>query len=389
MLVENLPVPLDRRVWQECQALERAGYDVAVVCPRGADRNGEPFVRTGSVEIHRFPPRPSSGGARGYLVEYAWALWQMWRIARRLAAKRRFDVVHACNPPDLLFLPALSLRRRGARFVFDQHDLVPELYLSRFGRGRDLVYRITRLLERLAYRLADVVLATNESYREIAVARGGKDPGRVFVVRNGPDLTQFRPGEPESGLRRGKAHLLAYLGVMGPQDGVDHALRALALLQRRRHDWHAVFIGDGDVLPELRRLAGELGLHEDVEFAGWRGDDDLRRILSTSDVCLAPEPRSPLNDVSTMTKVAEYMAMRRPVVAYDLVETRRTAGDAALYAHDEEGLAACIDELLDDPARRQAMGALGRNRVETMLAWEHSERVLLQAYEAAVAAPRR
>ena len=309
---------------------------------------------------------------------------------RRLARGRPFDVVQACNPPDFLLLPAWPLKRRGARLVFDHHDLVPELYLSRFGGRRDVLYLITRALERLTFRLADVVIATNESYRRIALTRGRKRPEDVFVVRNGPDLARLRPTDPDPSLKRGRPHLLAYVGVIAPQDGVDHALRALAALHERRDDWRAVFVGDGDALEDMRRLADELGLCEAVEFAGWQGDEGVRRVLSSADVCLSPEPRSPLNDASTMIKVAEYMAMGTPVVCYDLVESRATAGDAALYAEpdDVHAFAAAIAELLDDPDRRAAMGAAGRARVEQTLAWEHSERVLLEAYERALSGSR-
>jgi glycosyltransferase involved in cell wall biosynthesis len=234
------------------------------------------------------------------------------------------------------------------------------------------------------------VIATNESYRAVALRRGRKRPEDVFVVRNGPDLARLRPGEPDPSLRAGRAHLLAYVGVIAPQDGVDHALRALALLRERRRDWRAVFAGEGDALPELRRLASELGLSDDVEFVGWLDDEGVRRLLSTADVCVSPEPASPLNDASTMIKVAEYMAMGRPVVCYDLAESRATAGDAAVYAraNDEGALADAIAGLLDDPNRREAMGRAGRLRVERVLAWEHSEGALLDAYERVIGMTR-
>jgi glycosyltransferase involved in cell wall biosynthesis len=257
------------------------------------------------------------------------------------------------------------------------------MYLSRFERGRDLFYRLTLLFERLAFRLADVVIATNESYRRIALTRGGKRPQDVFVVRSAPDLARFHAVAPDPSLKKGRPHLLAYLGVMGPQDGIDYALRALALLRERRTDWHAVFIGDGDVLADMRRLAADLGLGEYVEFTGRVPDEDVMRILSTTDVCLAPDPKKPHNDLSTMNKILEYMALARPIVSYDLVEARVSAGDAALYAeaNDAESFARCIDELLDNPARRATMGAAGRARLEQKLSWEHSERALLEAYK--------
>jgi glycosyltransferase involved in cell wall biosynthesis len=300
--------------------------------------------------------------------------------------ERPFDLVHACNPPDFLLLVAWPLKRRGARFLFDHHDLVPELYLSRFGGEKDVLYRLTRALERATFHLADVVISTNESYRRIALTRGGKRPEDVFVVRSAPDLSRFREVEPDPGLKRGRRHLLAYLGTMGPQDGVDHAVRALAALRPRRDDdWRAVFVGGGDMLEPMRELAVECSLGDIVEFTGRVPDDDVIRVLSTADVCLAPDPKSPLNDVSTMTKIVEYMAMGRPIVSYDLAESKVSAGDAAIYAEadDVDSFAACIDTLLDDPDRRAAMSAEARTRIEA-LSWQHSERALLAAYERAL-----
>jgi glycosyltransferase involved in cell wall biosynthesis len=388
IISENAPVPADRRVWNISRSLAAAGWEVVIACAMGADRDSEPYEVLEGIEIHRYPLRPA-GNALGYAREYAQALWRLRRLVRKLASERHFDVVHACNPPDVLLLAARSLRRRGTRFVFDHHDLVPELYRSRFGRGEDLGYRATLLAERIAYRMADVSLATNGSYARVAVERGGMDPEDVFVVRNGPDLARFRPVDPDPTWKRGRAHLISYLGIMGPQDGVDHALRALAALRALRDDWHAVFIGDGDALPAMRALVDELGLADHVEFAGWRGDDDIRLILSTSDVCLAPDPPSPLNDVSTMIKIPEYMALGRAIASYALHESRVSAGDAALYAApgDPDSLGRCVAELLDDPQLRERMGAQARERVERELAWQHSEGALLAAYARVLSRP--
>jgi glycosyltransferase involved in cell wall biosynthesis len=382
ILVENLSVPRDRRVWQESLALTRAGYEVVVVCPQGTDADREPYELREGVEIHRYRAAPADGSMAGYAREYGWAVWRTARLALRLARRRRFDVVQACNPPDLLLLAVLPLRLRGTRFVFDHHDLVPELYRARFGERHRLLYRAAVGLERLAFALADVVIATNESFRRVAITRGHKRPEDVFVVRNGPDPERFRPRETDGAWRR-RRHLLGYVGTMGPQDGVDHALRALAALAARRRDWHAVFAGDGDALPGLVRLAEELGIADMVEFPGFLDQDEVIGLLAAANVCLAPEPRNPLNDASTLIKVAEYMAVARPVVCFDLVESRVTAADAAVYAraNDEQSFAACVDELLDDPDRAAAMGASGRARVEERLAWAHSERELLAAYE--------
>ncbi|MGR6912903.1 glycosyltransferase family 4 protein [[Actinomadura] parvosata] len=385
VLVENLSVPLDRRVWQESTALRQAGWEVHVICPKGAKQDTEAEVVIDGIHIHRYPLRAATGGPVRFVREYGSALWHTLRIARRLG---RFDVVHGCNPPDLFFLVALAMRWRGTRFVFDQHDLVPELYLSRFGRGKDLLYRAVLLAERLTYRAAHVVIATNESYRAIALTRGGKRPDDVFVVRSAPVVERFHQVPADESVRRGKPYLLCYLGVMGPQDGVDYALRSLARLrgEHGRTDWHAVFVGGGDTFDAMVALARELGLDDCIEFTGRIPDEDLMRYLSTADVCLSPDPLNPLNDVSTMNKVMEYMAMSRPIVSFELREARVSAGEAALYApaNDESEFAKLIARLLDDPDERRRMGEIGRERVAGPLSWEHSKTALLAAYEAAV-----
>jgi glycosyltransferase involved in cell wall biosynthesis len=385
ILVENLSVPFDRRVWQESKALRAAGWDVHVICPQGTKRDTEPFAEIDGIKIHRYPLRAATGGPRGYLQEYGSALWHTWRLARRIRRGfGRIDVVHACNPPDLFYLIAKRLKRKGARFVFDQHDLVPELYLSRFDRGQDLLYRAVCRVERATYRAADVVIATNESYREVAIRRGGKRPDDVFVVRSAPAVERFRQVPPDETIKRGKPYLLCYLGVMGPQDGVDYALRALAKLRDElgRTDWHAAFVGAGDTFDAMVELAGRLGLAEQVTFTGRIPDEDLLRYLSTSDVCLSPDPLNPLNDVSTMNKIMEYMAMARPIVSFDLKEARVSAGEAAVYApaNDESQFAKLIAHLLDDPEQRATMGEIGRARVAGPLSWERSTEALLAAY---------
>ena len=382
-------MPFDRRVWQECTTLRDAGWQVEVICPQGSKRDTEREAEIDGVRIHRYPLRAATGGPVGYLREYGSALLHTLRLARKVGP---VDVVHACNPPDLLFLPALWLKRRGARFVFDQHDLVPELYLSRFDRGEDLLYRAVCAMERQTYRHADVVIATNESYRDVALRRGGKRPEDVFVVRSAPDVDRFRPVPAEPELKHGKPQLLCYLGVMGPQDGVDYALRALAKLRDElgRTDWHAVFIGSGDAFDAMVELAGQLGLSDQVEFTGRIPDADLARYLSTADVCLSPDPRNPLNDVSTMNKVLEYMAMSRPIVSFELREARVSAGDAAVYApaNDETAFAGLVAQLLDDPEERARMGKLGQERVNGPLSWRNSQQALLAAYASATAVPR-
>ncbi len=383
VLVENLSVPFDRRVFQESCALVDAGYRVTVICPQGPKQDSEPDVVVEGIHILRYPLRAAVGGAMGYPREYALALWHTLRLALRVRRRGRVDVVHACNPPDLFFLIALVLRSFGARFVFDHHDLVPELVLSRVGSGRSVLYWVARILERLTFAVADGVISTNESYREVAIRRGKTDPSDVVVVRSGPDLERFVRREPEPGLKQGKEYLLTYLGVMGPQDGVDYALRAVAHLYSVRRDFHCVFMGAGDALMDLYTLRSELGLSDVVEFPGRVSDEYVQRCLSTADVCLSPDPKSPLNDVSTMNKVVEYMAMGRPIVSFDLVEARVSAGEAAVYVTDDDevGFARAVGELLDNPEVRGRMGRYARDRVEKSLSWHESRRQLVGFYD--------
>ncbi len=364
-----------------------------VICPRGTKRDTEAFAEIEGVRIHRYPLTAATGGPAGYVREYGTALWSTLRIARRLSRQEPFDVVHACNPPDLLFLIALALRRSGARFLFDHHDLVPELFESRFEGGPRVLHHVSRLLEKATFRASDAVISTNESYRRAAIERGGLPPDRVRVVRSAPDLSRFVPVAPDPALKRGRPHLVCYLGVMGPQDGVDYALRALAHLRRDlgREDVSATFIGGGDAFDESVALARELGLDDMVEFTGRVPDETVQLLLSTADVCLSPDPLNPLNDVSSMNKVVEYMAMSRPLVSFELHEARVTAQEAAVYApaNDEAEFARLTAELLDDPERRARMGALGRQRVEDALSWEVSRGNLLEAYADLLARPPR
>jgi glycosyltransferase involved in cell wall biosynthesis len=385
MLVENLSVPFDRRVWQESRALVDAGFKVTVICPAGMSRDRELETVIEGVRILRFRLRAATGGPLGYLREYTLALFHTLRLAAGVRRTEPVDIVHACNPPDLLFLIALALRPFGARFVFDHHDLVPELFSSRFPRGGRILYWMTRFVERLTFATADGVISTNESYRRIAIERGKVAADRVVVVRSAPDLSRFVRRDPDTGLKRGKAHLLAYLGVMGPQDGVDYALRALKLLRDEigRDDVHCTFMGAGDSYDEMVSLSEQLGIADMVDFPGRVPDEFVHRCLSTADVCLSPDPLNPLNNVSTMNKVVEYMAMGRPLVSFDLIEARVSAGDAALYVppNDELVFANTVEALLNDPEKRSRMGEYGYRRVAQTLSWDVSRQALVQFYE--------
>ena len=385
-LIGNHALPKDRRVWQECRSVQGFGHRVIGVSPMGRlPGTDRPFDEVEGIPIHRFPLPTSEGGLASYGREFAEALWRGARVLRRVAQRERVDVVHAGNPPDFLLLAALSLKRSGTRLIFDHHDLSPEMYLGRSGR-RDPVYHVLRGLERITFLAADVVIATNDSFRDVAIERGGKCSEDVFVVRNGPDLTRFREVDPVPGLRRGKRYLLAYAGVMGRHDGIDLAVHALAALHRRRDDWHAVLAGDGEMREEAHDLAHRLGIGDVVDFPGWLPQERVLEILSSADVCLAPDPPSAANDRSTMIKVMEYMAVGRPMVSFALPESRVSAGAAARFASGDsvEDFARLVDELLDDPGARAAMGEEGRERVRRGLSWEHSERALRRAYERAL-----
>jgi glycosyltransferase involved in cell wall biosynthesis len=385
ILVENLSVPFDRRAWQEARTLTEAGYEVEVICPQGRTYDIASFEVLEGVRIHRYPLRPAERSLVGYVREYAIALWWTTKLLRKIASQAPVTFVHACNPPDFLLVAALLLRRGGTACIFDHHDLVPELYESRFGRAGGVAHAAARILEKLAFRLADVVISTNESYRQVAMERGGIAAQDVIVVRSGPDLSRFHRVEPDPQLRGNAAHVLAYVGVMGPQDGVDHALRALACLLKRRDDWRALFVGAGDVFEDMQALSRELGLAGHVEFLGRVPNEALLTVLSTADLALAPDPISPLNDLSTMNKIMEYMAVGVPIVSYDLRESRVSAADAATYVRsgDVSGMAAAIDELLSDAEQRDRMSVIGRARVAGELSWETSTANLLRAYQRA------
>ncbi len=384
ILVENLSVPFDRRVWQESCALRDAGFRVTVICPRGVHYDREPEVVIDGIRILRYPLKPATQGPLSYLREYSLALWHTSLLAIKVRREGPIDIVQACNPPDLLFVIAFFLKLAGARFVFDHHDLVPELLLSRFTGTHRILYASTRALERLTFAVADAVISTNESYREVALTRGKMTPERVVVVRSAPNVEKFKPTTPDDELRRGKPYLLAYVGVMGPQDGVDFALRAVKKLHTEcgRDDFHCIFMGGGDVLDEMIALSNELGIQDFVEFTGRVPDEFVQRCLSTADVCLSPDPLNPLNNVSTMNKVVEYMTMGKPIVSFDLHEAKVSAGPAARYVapNDTSAFAAAIDELLRDPEQRAAMGSVGKERVHKELSWEMSRRKLLELY---------
>jgi glycosyltransferase involved in cell wall biosynthesis len=384
IIVQNLPVPFDRRVWLECMALVEAGYDVSVVCPKG---DGDPdYAVLDDVALYKYRPYAPGGGALSFMFEYAYSfLATAWQV-RRARRRGRFDVVQACNPPDIFWPIGRWLRLRdGSRFVFDHHDLCPELFDSRFAAGHPVLRRGLVALERATFHTADQVISTNESYAKVAVRRGGRAPSQVTVVRTGPDPARLRRAEPEPAHRRGRRYLVAYIGVMGPQDGVDVAMRAAGHVVNGmgRTDIGYVFMGAGDSHDELVALRSELGLDDYVEMPGRVPDQTVVEVLSTADVGLSPDPKNPLNNVSTMNKTMEYMAFELPVLAFDLDETRVSAQEAAVYVteHTPEAYARALVALIDDPATRAARGSVGRARVEAVLGWPHQRAAYVSVYD--------
>ena len=386
IIVENLPCPFDRRVWQEALALRAQGHTVSIICPKGRGYDKGHEVLEG-VHIYRHALPVEANSALGYGLEYALSLLMEFGLAIRVALTRGFDVIHACNPPDTIFLIGRFFKLFGKRFIFDHHDINPELYEAKFGR-RDVWYRLLCRLERWTFDTADVSIATNESYRRIAIERGHMHPTRVFVVRSGADLTRVRASPARAELRRGKAHLVGYVGVIGKQEGLDLLLGAVAYIRRElgRNDVHFVIVGDGTELTAVRELSRQLSVEDCVEFTGRIPDAALWEIMSTADVCVNPDRANEMNDKSTMNKILEYMALGKPIVQFDLTEGRFSAGEASLYArpNDVADFATKLCELLDDPERRATMGAIGRQRVEGGLAWHHQVPRLLEAYETAM-----
>lgn len=387
IIVQNLPVPLDRRVWLECQALVAAGYHVSVICPKGPD--DPPYQVLDRVHLYKYAPAPQADKTLGYLWEFLYSWLRTAALSLRVWRRERFTVIQACNPPDTYWLLARLWRSRGVRFVFDHHDLNPEVFLSRFGRPTGLASRVQlaglHWLERRTFRAADRVVSTNESYRRIALERGGVPLARTSVVRSGPDTSVMRPTEADEGLRHGRKHLVAYIGIMGPQDGVDGVLKAAARIKdyHGRDDIGFVLLGFGDCLEDLKREAVDRGLTGMVEFTGRVGPAQITQYLSAATLGVCPDPYSPLNDVSTMNKTMEYMAYALPVVAYRLAETVVSAGDCAEYVEpgDTDGFADAIVALADDQERRSDLGSRGRRRAEQQLDWRAQAEVYLRVYD--------
>jgi glycosyltransferase involved in cell wall biosynthesis len=383
IIVENLPLPFDRRVWLEARTLKAAGAEVSIICPTGKGYEKRYEVLEG-IQIYRHPLPVEADGALGYLLEYCAALFWETLLAWRVFLKGGLDVIHGCNPPDLIFLVALPFRLFGVRYLFDHHDINPELYEAKYDR-KGFFWKLMVLFERLTFKAARVSIATNESYRRIAIERGGKRPEDVFVVRSGPDLSKVKPVAPVDSWRNGRRFLVGYVGVMGAQEGIDLLLEAVRhiVFERGRTDVQFALVGGGSSLQEMQALSAKMDLSDYVTFTGRAPDQTLFEVLSTADLCVNPDRVNPMNDKSTMNKIMEYMAVGKPIVQFEVAEGRVSAGEASLYAapNDPADLADKILALLDDPERRARMGAFGRERVERELSWATQIEPLLAAYE--------
>jgi len=382
IIVENAPVPFDPRVWKEALSLQNNGYNVTVLCPRdkGFERRHEVIK---GVHIYRHPLPKEGNSSLSYFWEYTCALfWEFW-YAWWIYLRQGFDVIQGCNPPDNIFLVALPFKLLGVKYIFDHHDVNPELYLIKYGK-KGLLYKGQVWLEKLTYDFSDVVMATNNSYKDLAITRGGIHPNDVFVVRNGPDPTTFKPAPQNRALKYGKSFLIGYVGNMGFQDGLDILLDvARHIKDLGRRDIQFTCVGGGPGLSELREMVHDKDVGDIVNFTGRVPDAELLEILSTADVCVNPDRPCEMNDKSTIIKIMEYMALGKPIVQFDMKEGRFSAGEASLYADNQNQVADFASKLLwllDNPDERGKMGQLGRKRVEEELAWDYSVPNLLAAY---------
>lgn len=386
IIVENLPVPFDRRVWSEATTLRDAGYIVTVICPKGDGYEKSEEIIEG-IHVYRHSQPLEARGVAAYLIEYPIALFWEFLLSLKAAKRPGFDLIHACNPPDLIFLVAFPFKLiANKRFLFDHHDVSPELYEAKFQR-RDLFWKLLLLLERLTFKSADICIATNQSYRQIAIDRGRKSPDKVFVVRSAPDTDKLKPLPIDFRWRKGRRHLVGYVGVIGEQEGLDLLLVAITHIvrDRKRNDIQFVIVGSGPEWQRTVELCSDLGINDWVTFAGRVDDQTLFTILSTADVCVNPDRVTAMNNISTMNKIMEYMAFAKPIVQFDLKEGRVSAGEASLYAKANDALdfADKILTLMDNPTERTRMGDAGRQRLEDELVWRHQKQSLLQAYDAA------
>ncbi len=380
IVIENLPAPFDRRVWQEATTLHELGADVSIICPK-MKGHMESYERIDGIDIYRHYLPEEGTGPLGYLKEYSFALFFEFLLAWKIFFRKKFQVIHGCNPPDLIFLVALFFKPFGVKYIFDHHDINPELYLAKYSK-KGFFYNLMLFLEKLTFRVADFSIATNESYKEIAIHRGGLPADKVEVVRSGPSLERLRLMNPMEKYKYGKKYLIGYLGVIGEQEGIDLLLESVKILSEQRTDFSVAICGGGTSLESLKRLSVSMGLEDYVTFYGRVSDQKLLEILNTADVCVNPDVPTEMNNLSTMNKIMEYMALKKPIVQYDLKEGRFSAKEASLYVRgsDVKDFAAKVSHLFDNEDIRAKMGEFGYNRVVNQLNWEHEKPKLKSIY---------
>lgn len=384
IIVENLPVPFDTRVWQEATTLVENGYTVSVICPKGKGYEKE-YEQLSGVHIYRHDLPTEASGFIGYVKEYGAALYHELRLAKKIYKEIGFDVIHGCNPPDDIYMVAKHFRKYGVKYVFDHHDICPELFEAKFGK-RGLLYKSQTWLERQTYKNCTFAFVTNESYKKIAIERGGMDSKKVYVLRSGPKLERLKIQPPKPELKGGRKYMVGYLGVIGKQEGIQYLLEAAKYIREemKRDDICYGIVGGGTSLEELKELSVQMGIDDIVTFTGRTSDDMMLDYLNTADICVNPDEYNPMNDKSTMNKVLEYMALGKPIVQFDLTEGKYSAREASLYAkpNDAVDMAKKIVELLDNEEKRKEMSTFGRKRVVEELSWEHTSKALLEGYRA-------
>lgn len=387
IIVENLPVPFDTRVWQEATTLAANGYTVSVICPKGKGYTEDEEILQG-VHIFRHELPPEGNGPIGYLREYTSALKEETRLAKKVYKKIGFDVIQGCNPPDDIYMVARKFKKYGVKYVFDHHDICPELFEAKFGRKglvKSVLYGTQTFFERMTYKHCTFAFATNESYKKIAIERGKMKPSKVIVLRSGPKLERMKIQEPSPEIKRGRKYMVGYLGVIGQQEGIEYLLEAAKYCKEelKRDDIFWGIVGGGPHVAALQQMCTEMGLDDCVEFTGRVPDETLLKYLNTADVCVNSDKYNSMNDKSTMNKILEYMALAKPIVQFELTEGRVSAGEASLYAkqNDAKDMAEKIIYLLERPETRKTMGKYGYNRVINELSWEHTSKALLEGYE--------
>lgn len=379
IIVENLPVPFDRRVWQEANTLKEQGADVSIICPQMKGYTEKRETING-IDIYRHPLLEGSG-AIGYLIEYSQAIFSWFILSAKIFFKKKFHVIHGCNPPDLVFIVAVFYKLMGVKYVFDHHDVNPEFYIAKYDR-KGFFYRALCFVEKLNFKVANWSISTNESYRDVAIKRGGMDPERVSIVRSGPKLEKLKILPPDEKFKKGKSFLIGYVGVIGESEGLDLLVDAAVELRKSRDDVRYAIVGSGIYLKQIQEYAKQCGVEDIFDFYGRVSDEDLLAILNSADVCVNPDRPSAMNNMSTMNKIMEYMALKKPIVQFDLDEGRFSAQEASLYATHNSIIefADMISLLLNDESKRLKMGEYGYKRVKNDLSWEKESKNLIDFY---------